>query len=181
MNRTMMIAALALLAAPAAAQDGIRAQLGSCLVIPGVLQRLACYDRVAKGNGITTAARAPVAAAPMAAPIPPRTALNAPPPPRATSATEGFGAERLPQAQAARRAVEEITSPITDLTYSITGKFTVTLANGQVWRQLSGDTSYAHWNKPPGNYLVTIRHGAFRSFNLQVKDIPTLFKVERVR
>jgi len=79
MNRTMMIAALALLATPAAAQDGIRAQLGSCLAIPGVLQRLACYDSVAKGNGITTPARAPVAAAPMAAPMPPRTALNARP------------------------------------------------------------------------------------------------------
>jgi hypothetical protein len=59
--------------------------------------------------------------------------------------------------------------------------FTVTLANGQVWRQLSGDTNYAHWNEAPGAYLAIIRRGAFRSFNLHIKDIPTIFKVERVR
>jgi hypothetical protein len=179
MNRTMMIAALALLAAPAAAQDGIRAQLGSCLAIPGVLQRLACYDSVAKGNGITTPARAPVAAAPMAAPMPPRTALNAAQAPRATSATEGFGAERLPQAQAARRAVEEITSPITDLTYSITGKFTVTLANGQVWRQKEGDVAAKFYRK--SDQTATISRGTLGSYNMVINGSGAYYKVSRVR
>ena len=79
------------------------------------------------------------------------------------------------------RRVEQITSRMTAYEFTRFKIFTVTLANGQVWRQLSGDISYAHWNKLPGSYLVTIRHGAFRSFNLQVKDIPTVFKVERVR
>jgi hypothetical protein len=176
MNRTMMIAALALLAAPAAAQDGIRAQLGSCLAIPGVLQRLACYDSVAKGNGITTPARAPVAAAPMAAPMPPRTALNAAQAPRATSATEGFGAERLPQAQAARRAVEEITSPITDLTYSITGKFTVTLANGQ---QKEGDVAAKFYRK--SDQTATISRGTLGSYNMVINGSGAYYKVSRVR
>jgi hypothetical protein len=59
--------------------------------------------------------------------------------------------------------------------------FTVSLSNGQVWRQLSGDTTYAHWNKPAASYTVTISHGAFGSFKLQVKDIPAVFKVERVK
>ena len=80
------------------------------------------------------------------------------------------------------RHVSQVASRMTAYDFGRFNKtFTVTLANGQVWRQLSGDTSYAHWNKPAGAYLVTIRHGAFRSYNLQVKDIPAVFKVERVR
>lgn len=60
------------------------------------------------------------------------------------------------------------------------GIFTVRLTNGQVWRQVSGDTSYAHWKQPPEKYAVTIRKGALGSYNLTVKDNPGLFKVERV-
>ena len=58
--------------------------------------------------------------------------------------------------------------------------FTVTLANGQTWRQLSGDTTNAHWNKPASTYAVIITHGAFGSFNFRVTGLPGLFKVHRI-
>ena len=35
------------------------------------------------------------------------------------------------------------------------GLFTVTLVNGEVWRQLNGDTTYAHWFKKPESYVAT--------------------------
>ena len=60
------------------------------------------------------------------------------------------------------------------------GMFTVTLANGQTWRQLSGDTSNAHWNKPAATYQVIITHGAFGSFNFRVQGLPGLYKVHRI-
>lgn len=60
------------------------------------------------------------------------------------------------------------------------GLFTVVLANGQTWRQLSGDTSAAHWTKPAPNYTVQITRGALRSFNLKVKGISNEYKVERI-
>jgi hypothetical protein len=59
------------------------------------------------------------------------------------------------------------------------GYFTVVLENGEVWRQLDGDTSLAHWFKKPGNYIVTITAGALGSFNLRVKGEPGSFKVHR--
>jgi hypothetical protein len=59
--------------------------------------------------------------------------------------------------------------------------FTVTLDNGQVWHQLSGDTDYAHWKKPAGSYIAVITHGAFGSFNLAVKGDPGTYKVERIK
>jgi hypothetical protein len=61
------------------------------------------------------------------------------------------------------------------------GTFTVTLDNGEVWRQLSGDGTYAHWNLPAARYAVRIRKGFTGSFNFEVKGSPGLFKVRRLQ
>lgn len=58
--------------------------------------------------------------------------------------------------------------------------FTVTLTNGQIWRQISGDTHYAHWDKPAGSYAVKITHGSFSSYNFQVEGLPEVYKVDRI-
>lgn len=89
--------------------------------------------------------------------------------------------DRFPQGPAMPRGSSQIVSPMAAYEISKFRNFTVTLVNGQVWRQLSGDTSYVHWKKPAPFYTVTITRGAFRSFNLQVKDMPGLFKVERIK
>jgi len=60
------------------------------------------------------------------------------------------------------------------------GIFTVTLANGQAWRQLSGDTDFAHWTKPAASYAARVTRGALGSFNLKVKGGSSAFKVEQV-
>lgn len=61
------------------------------------------------------------------------------------------------------------------------GIFTVTLANGRVWRQLSGDTDFAHWTKPASSYEAHVTRGAFGSSNLKVKGGSEAFKVEQVK
>jgi hypothetical protein len=58
------------------------------------------------------------------------------------------------------------------------GIFTIVLANGQHWRQLSGDTNLAHWKKPAASYQVRITHGALHSLNLKVKGEAANYKVE---
>jgi len=60
------------------------------------------------------------------------------------------------------------------------GYFTVTLENGQVWKQVDGDTTEAHWKKPPSSYVVEIAPGFLKSYNFSVKGVPGLFKVLRV-
>ena len=60
------------------------------------------------------------------------------------------------------------------------GIFTITLENGQVWQQLSGDDVLARWNQPASRYMVNISSGALGSYNLQVRNSPGLFKVRRV-
>ena len=78
------------------------------------------------------------------------------------------------------RTAARIVSPLASYAFDRYGIFTVTLANGQVWRQLTGDTSYAHWKEPPASYTVAITKGALGSYSLRVKSGPGLFKVERV-
>jgi hypothetical protein len=73
-----------------------------------------------------------------------------------------------------------IASHMVSYSFDRYGNFTATLANGQVWRQLDGDSSPAHWRKPASGYEVSITGGAFGSHNFTVKGIPGKFKVKRV-
>lgn len=61
------------------------------------------------------------------------------------------------------------------------GFFTVTLADGAVWKQLDGDTARAHWRGPPTGLVVTVRAGAFGAHILQVRGQAATYKVIRVR
>lgn len=77
--------------------------------------------------------------------------------------------------------VDRIVERLSSYTFK-DGMFTVTLANGQVWRQIGG--SRVNWRSTPGNYTATITHGALRTFNLRVQDgaraDDNLYKVERI-
>ncbi|MDB5733847.1 MAG: hypothetical protein JWP16_2163 [Alphaproteobacteria bacterium] len=180
MNRKMIFAA-ALLAtmpaiAPAWAQDGIRAQLGSCLAIPGVLQRLACYDSVAKGNGITSAARPPAAASVYSS-VPSAPATRQPPPVVAY-APAGLGSERLPQAQVAGTRTAQILAEVTKLTFDGRGRFTMTLDNGEVWRQVVGDQTLLREKHVS---TVRISRGAIGSYDLTVSGRNAVYTVSRLQ
>jgi hypothetical protein len=70
---------------------------------------------------------------------------------------------------------------MTAYSFDSQGHFTVTLDNGQRWRQMPGDVKKAHWTHPAGDYAVTISRGALGSTNLAVNGQPVLFKVEQLR
>jgi hypothetical protein len=75
---------------------------------------------------------------------------------------------------------DQVTSRMASYAFDKHGIFTVTLANGQVWQQVAGDTTIAHWKRPPENYVVRISHGFLNSYNFQVAKEPGLFKVLRL-
>lgn len=97
-----------------------------------------------------------------------------------------FGAEALPQqrtasaepAQPAR--LEELRANVAAVAYNPLGRFTVTLDNGQIWKQLDGDTGTARF-KNKGGDVVTISRGVLGSYNLVVEGRSALFKVKRVQ
>lgn len=73
------------------------------------------------------------------------------------------------------------TARMTSYAFNQHGIFAVTLDNGEVWQQLSGDGSYAHWKLPASRYVVRITRGFMGSTNLEVKGSPGLFKVRRLQ
>jgi len=100
------------------------------------------------------------------------TNLRAPVPYVAEGATQEFGSHDA--------LVKSIQSRMVSFNFDASGIFTVRLANGQVWRQISGDTRLAHWTGEPEKYVVVISHGFFGSFNLGIQNTPGIFKVRRV-
>jgi hypothetical protein len=106
-------------------------------------------------------------------------------PSNSASPTE-FGAERIPAGnpvagEAPRpEPLDHITANVVSVTYSITGRFIVTLENGQVWRQIDGDTAEAHFGNNKHN-AVTISRGMLGSYNLVIEGRKAMYKVKRMK
>jgi len=79
------------------------------------------------------------------------------------------------------RKVDHIVSRMVSYSFDQYGIFTVTLADGQTWKQISGDTDYAHWIKPATSYAVNISRGFMASYNFRVQGIPGIYKVQRIK
>lgn len=103
--------------------------------------------------------------------------------PQATSNKPAdFGAEHLPQTRTASAEPErlnEMRANVRAVAYNPNGKFTVTLDNGQVWRQLDADTGSARFKKTGD--VVIISRGVLGSYNLVVDGRNSLFKVKRLK
>lgn len=91
------------------------------------------------------------------------------------------GPSMRPSPQVPGPAARESASRMKSYSFDRYGIFTVTLEDGSVWRQISGDSSFAHWREPAQRYAVRITRGALGSYNLQVRNSPGLFKVRPVR
>jgi hypothetical protein len=94
-----------------------------------------------------------------------------PPKPRASGILDVFGGDAVVQ-----------NAPIQS--YDIKGgRFTITLPDGQVWRQTEEDAakSPVHWSDAASSMRVTINQGAMHSFNLVVGDETEHHKVTRIR
>jgi len=91
-----------------------------------------------------------------------------------------FGGERLPQSEVSRRpASDRIVSELAGFDTNARGKFTVTLANGQVWKQLDGDDAVARPRKSARS--VIIERAVFGSYALSFNDSSQRYKVSRVQ
>jgi len=103
-----------------------------------------------------------------------------------TAGSTEFGAERIPAGRPMAgeapkpEPLDHITANVVRVDYNGNGRFVVTLDNGQVWRQIDGDSSEAHFGKDK-SYVVTISRGFMGSYNLVISGQTALFKVKRVK
>ena len=69
--------------------------------------------------------------------------------------------------------------PLTAFSVDRDNLFTITLANGQTWRELEGSPT-PHWHEPASSYRASISKGALNSYNLIIVGEGTNYKVQRV-
>lgn len=172
--------AIAALAATAAQAQSLQQQMARCLAVTGALQRLACYDAAARDAGLS----APRGPAPAYAPPSPAYAAPAPqyaPPVQQAfapaPAPSGMGSERLPST-VTRETAKSLTAGVAGISFDPYGRFTMTLDNGQVWRQLPGDQSLLNDTHPR---QVRVTHGALGSYDIQVIGRNASYRVTRLQ
>ena len=157
-------------------RDTVMAQAARCADVADDRLWLDCF--YAASNPVRGALALPLMAAPAILAQQPvqhaAAAAPAPAPLRAPKRRTGFFAAFLGD------GAVETQARMTSYNFNQQQQFTVTLDNGQVWRQIDGDTAVARWTKAAARYQVTITGGAFNSHNLKVKDMPGMFKVQRV-
>jgi hypothetical protein len=94
----------------------------------------------------------------------------------ATPTRSDFGAERLPQAAA--KEPDTMVAHVAKVSVNAFKQFTVTLDNGQVWRQLESDTAVARFTTAN---TVTISRGFLDSYSLSVAGAWGTYKVKRIK
>ena len=176
MNKSFIAVFLLILGATAVqAQNTLPGQLTACLQITGMLQRLACYDRVAHALGPVPAPRTASLPRPAVGAAPAAAALVPP----VAAAPSGLGSERLPRtASLAPKRPQEMISSVASVSYDARGRFTITLDNGQVWRQLEGDTTVLTGSKIS---MVRISRGALGSYDLNIVGRNATYRVSRLQ
>lgn len=95
-----------------------------------------------------------------------------PPPPKRSGIFDIFGGSDVVR-----------NTPVQSYDMSRGGNFTVTLPDGQVWRQTDEDVlkNPVHWTQSASSMRVTISQGAVHTFNLVVNDENVHHKVMRIR
>jgi hypothetical protein len=66
-------------------------------------------------------------------------------------------------------------------TFDKNSMFTVTLANGQSWKQRADDTAYAHWKGPASSHVVSVSGGTLGHWRLEDERDHTVYSVQPAR
>jgi hypothetical protein len=168
-----------------AVRDEVMSGAANCIRVAGDRPWLDCYYAAALPMRVQLGLAAPQAARVAPVPMPPpRYASAAPPPapvrtgPPPMPKTAGLFAGMFDDAKPIVRGM-----PMQSYSMDGSGSFTVTLADGQVWKQAPEDEVYhpARWRKNASQMLVTISPGVMHTFNMKVSDESRSYKVRRIR
>lgn len=175
------VATLPAMATPAA--DALNA-VAKCAEISGTAERLQCFDSAAVGaKQVLDNARKQAEAE------------QQPDSEGGLLAFFGFSPEEKPITKPedfgknvslgpdpnAPKEITEISSKVVEFAQNAHGKSIFILDNGQVWRQIDGDTTEFYYREKDGPMQVTIEKGLLGSFSLKVEGKSGSLKVRRVK
>ena len=164
-----------------AVRDDVMSAAAACNRVAGERPWLDCYYAAAQPMRVQLGLSAPLPKlapkplpAPQIASAAPRPPSGPPPMPRNTGLLNGLFNDIKPIVR---------NMPMQSFTLDKQGAFTVTLADGQVWKQAAEDEIYhpARWRKAAAEMLVTIAPGAMHTFTMTVDGESRIYKVRRIR
>lgn len=97
---------------------------------------------------------------------------------------KSFGAEALPSTKAAKRDESrkfKLSAKVIEFSLDPYGDFTATLDNGQVWRQLSGDTATAHFTGTKKLYTAVVKRGPLNNYRMKINELGRWYRVRRIK
>lgn len=193
-------AALAASTAPAFAQTGddAVAEALACQAVRGTKARLRCFDAAMPALGSAYPAAVQLAAdraeaARLAAAEVEKEEFGLSPTQRETTLAEAptaqdyergaFGENDIKRrtGDADDDEVESVDGVAIEVGKNNRGKIFVILDNGQVWRQVSGDSSSPYYPKKVDGLPVTIKKGALGSYFVKIGKSKDAFKAERIK
>lgn len=94
-----------------------------------------------------------------------------------------FGVEDVAALRRAREEerVNEITAESVSIQYLHGGRVTLTLNNGQVWRQLDSDSTYLPGARKGRTYSVTLKRAAMGGYRARIEELDKSIRVRRVK
>jgi hypothetical protein len=98
-------------------------------------------------------------------------------------APEEFGGESLPatRKEKQKKKRQQITASITEYSVNRYGKITVTLGNGQVWRQLNSDGSRLILSAKGRVYTARIKRGLAGGYMMKIHELNRTIRVRRIK
>lgn len=182
----IVVATFLALSAPAFAEQdkssdaAIDAAL-ACRSIADPAARLACLDKAAAAIAETRIIREDKSPAPEAAPD--MTGFGAPPAPAPRAAPEEFGSEQVKEVRRARAkelSAARLEAKVVEARFNPYKVATVTLDNGQVWRQLESDD--VNLSMFDGKlYTVRITRGFMGNYMMTVNELKRTIRVRRIK
>jgi hypothetical protein len=172
-STAVVVSALLCGAAAAQSSGDTAAAIDACARIADQVARLECFDKLARPAPSRSVEPAASSAPPQ--PVEPQRSAAAPAEDLASAPAASVPSKR--EARAADRAEREIMSSITALREIQPGRLEVTLANGQVWRQMYSDP----YNLLVGHEVKIYPSGFGHYFRLTSTRLRGFIQVERVK
>lgn len=180
----LLLSAAVLISTPVhadAARDTLAA-IAKCADIAAAAERLQCFDVAASGAKTALAAPAPAAVALQSDQKPAEEeeggVLGWFGLARPVTKSEDFGKPPMP---AGPKEIQEISATVLEFAKNAYGRSIFILDNGQIWKQVDGDTTEVRDPSRNETMKVTIETGIMGSYTLRVEGRRGIVKVRRVK
>jgi hypothetical protein len=150
----------------------------ACLDIEDTEARLACLEGAAQELKATRVRRETAEESAAAE------AATAPVVAESASEEEMFGAEALASTKKAVREKDRtsrLESKVVEFRFNQLGDITAVLENGQVWRQLSGDSTVIRVPNSDKVFTVTIKRGPLGNYMMKINELKRSIRVRRIK